>query len=269
MRCRVDRCWAGRYAATTPSCATLHPRGRVGAAHDGRAGAGLLLPACGLAGGAVEWCPKGEIRRLAVDCLDAYPDGTPRLRVPVGKTRRERMVPLHDEAAAALREVTASGQDGRTRLHRRAQWHPPPTTCSWNTASCSPITTCLRRRCARPVRRPAWWIPTAALPLRPIGFATRWGPSSPSAERNSIPSCRFSGHTSVSMALVYAQISDPEVLRDYQTSSVLAPPLAGPAAEGPAQWRLPSATLEWLKTNFFKNRVGVRALLAPAGGRAL
>jgi hypothetical protein len=48
---------------------------------------------------------KGEIRRLAVDCLDAYPDGTPRLRLPVGKTRRERMIPLHDEAALALREV--------------------------------------------------------------------------------------------------------------------------------------------------------------------
>ena len=48
---------------------------------------------------------RGEIRRLALDCLDAYPDGTPRLRLPVGKTRRERMIPLHDDAAVALREV--------------------------------------------------------------------------------------------------------------------------------------------------------------------
>jgi integrase len=50
---------------------------------------------------------RGEIRRLALDCLDTYPDGTPRLRLPVGKTRRERMVPLHDDAAAALRAVMA------------------------------------------------------------------------------------------------------------------------------------------------------------------
>jgi integrase len=48
---------------------------------------------------------KGEIRRLAIDCLDAYPDGYPRLRIPVGKTYTERMVPLHPQAAEALREL--------------------------------------------------------------------------------------------------------------------------------------------------------------------
>lgn len=36
---------------------------------------------------------RDEIRRLALDCLDAYPDGTPRLRIPAGKTKQERMIP--------------------------------------------------------------------------------------------------------------------------------------------------------------------------------
>lgn len=45
---------------------------------------------------------RGEVRRLALDCLDRYPDGTHRLRIPAGKTYKERIVPLHDEAAAAL-----------------------------------------------------------------------------------------------------------------------------------------------------------------------
>jgi site-specific recombinase XerD len=49
----------------------------------------------------------GEICCLAVDCLGAYPDGTPRLRLPAGKTFKERMVPLHEEAADALRAVVA------------------------------------------------------------------------------------------------------------------------------------------------------------------
>jgi integrase len=40
---------------------------------------------------------KGEIRRLTIDCLDTYPDGYPRLRIPVGKTCTERMIPLHPE----------------------------------------------------------------------------------------------------------------------------------------------------------------------------
>jgi hypothetical protein len=75
------------------------------------------------------------------------------------------------------------------------------------------------------------------------------------------------GHSSVSMALVYAQISDPEVLRDYQ--SVLGPgaTLAGPAAEALRRGAFPSATLEWLKTNFFKTELELgHCLRLPAEG---
>ena len=50
---------------------------------------------------------RSELRRLTTDCLDSYADGTARLRMPVGKTGRERMIPLHDEAADALRTVLA------------------------------------------------------------------------------------------------------------------------------------------------------------------
>src|SRR5437870_6641667 len=50
---------------------------------------------------------RDEIRRLALDCLDSYPDGTPRLRIPAGKTKQERMIPLHEEAATAIREIQA------------------------------------------------------------------------------------------------------------------------------------------------------------------
>ena len=50
---------------------------------------------------------RSEIRRLRLDCLDSYPDGTPRLCIPGGKTLEERVVPLHEEAAEALRAVQA------------------------------------------------------------------------------------------------------------------------------------------------------------------
>ena len=50
---------------------------------------------------------QNEIIRLSVDCLDSYSDGTPRLRLPAGKTYRERLVPIHQDAAAALRDVIA------------------------------------------------------------------------------------------------------------------------------------------------------------------
>lgn len=56
---------------------------------------------------------RGEIRNLDLDCLDAYPDGTPRLRVPVGKGKSERLVPLHEEAAAAIRELQQLAVEAR------------------------------------------------------------------------------------------------------------------------------------------------------------
>jgi integrase len=61
---------------------------------------------------------RDEIRRLAVDCLDSYPDGHPRLRIPVGKGYAERMIPLHPQAAEALQSVIelARQQQARPRF---------------------------------------------------------------------------------------------------------------------------------------------------------
>jgi hypothetical protein len=69
------------------------------------------------------------------------------------------------------------------------------------------------------------------------------------------------------MALVYAQISDPEVLRDYH--AVLGPgaTLAGPAAEALRSATIPPSTVEWLKTNFFKTALELgHCLRLPAEG---
>lgn len=69
------------------------------------------------------------------------------------------------------------------------------------------------------------------------------------------------------MALVYAPISDQEVLRDYQ--AVLAPgaTIAGPAAQELRSGALPDASVDWLKTNFFKTELELgRCLRLPAEG---
>ena len=75
------------------------------------------------------------------------------------------------------------------------------------------------------------------------------------------------GHRSASMSLVYAQISDREVLRDYK--SVLEPGsiIAGPAAAQLRSGALPKASVDWLKCNFFKTELELgHCLRLPAEG---
>jgi hypothetical protein len=57
------------------------------------------------------------------------------------------------------------------------------------------------------------------------------------------------------MSMVYARISDREVLRDYQ--AVLGPGavLAGPSAEILRSGGLSPDAVDWLKTNFFKTEL--------------
>ena len=69
------------------------------------------------------------------------------------------------------------------------------------------------------------------------------------------------------MALVYAQISDHQVLLDYQ--AVLGPgaTIAGPAALELRNGNLPDASIDWLKTHFFKTELELgRCLRLPAEG---
>jgi hypothetical protein len=57
------------------------------------------------------------------------------------------------------------------------------------------------------------------------------------------------------MSMVYARISDPEVLRDYQT--VLGPGalIAGPGAEAVRSGTLSADAIDWLKANFLKTEL--------------
>ena len=54
---------------------------------------------------------RTEITRLPLNCLDTYPDGTPRLHLPAGKMKRERIVPVNAEAAEAIRHVQSLRQE--------------------------------------------------------------------------------------------------------------------------------------------------------------
>jgi hypothetical protein len=198
---------------------------------------------------------RSEIRRLALDCLDTYPDGPPRLRLPVGKTRRKRMVPLHDEAATALREVMAL-RVGRGERALRDELTGAPTQYLFMEhgkllSDYYLFATSLRQTCQRVGLVDAQGRPT----ITPHRFRHTVGTQLAERGAKLHTIMQILGHQSVSMALVYAQISDPEVLRDYQ--AVLGPgaTLAGPAAEALRSGTVPPSAVEWLKTNFFKTEL--------------
>src|SRR5438876_1508601 len=56
-------------------------------------------------------------------------------------------------------------------------------------------------------------------------------------------------HASVDMSLVYAQISDREVLRDYDSVLGSGATIAGPSAEALRAGVLPQSAIDWLKSN--------------------
>lgn len=210
---------------------------------------------------------KGEIHRLAVDCLDRYPDGTPRLRLPAGKTYRERMVPLHDEAAHALREVIAL-RAGRKERAFIDEFTGEVTRFLFMDhgkllSDFYLFIASLRKACTAAGLVDADGQPTVSMHRFRHTVGTHLAERG--AKLHTIMSVL--GHRSVSMALVYAQISDPEVLRDYK--AVLGPGalIAGPGAETLRSGALTTSAIDWLKCNFFKTELELgHCLRLPAEG---
>jgi integrase len=177
---------------------------------------------------------RDEIRRLAIDCLDTYPDGHPRLRIPVGKGHAERSIPLHPQAAQALQPLIELA-------HRQAA----------------------RDRFDPSVGRPVQHIFLVRGKLLSVAFlfdlslkqaCTAAGLIDPGG-RPTVSAHRFRhtigtqlaeggarlqtimavlGHRSPAMSLIYASLSDPTVKQQYQDAldQHLGPDvtLAGPAA---------------------------------------
>jgi integrase len=196
---------------------------------------------------------RGEIAHLSFDCLDAYPDGTPRLHIPIGKTKRERMVPLHEEAAEAIRALQAAQQqrnvfpDHYTGLLRRYLFVHRGQRLKMEALFAKP----LEKACQQ-----AGLVDATGKPLI-TAHRFRHTVGTQLAERGARlhTIMRVLGHESPNMSMVYATISDKEVLKDYQM--VLAPGaiIAGPSTHAVRNGILSQNAVEWLKTNFFKTEL--------------
>ncbi|OKI28589.1 hypothetical protein A6A25_30710 [Saccharothrix sp. CB00851] len=203
---------------------------------------------------------RDEIRRLPIDCLDRYADGTGRLRLPARKTYKERVVPLHEDGTTALQKVVDLRRDGRERPFTDELTGQPVRYLFMQHGKLlstyylfdTPIQeACKAIGLVRPGGRDGQGRGTVTAHRFRHTVGTQLAERG--AKLHTI--MKVLGHSSVSMALVYAQISDQEVLRDYKTVLTLGATIAGPAADELKSGALPEEAVDWLKTNFFKTEL--------------
>jgi len=196
---------------------------------------------------------RGEIARLELDCLDRYADGTARLRIPAGKTKTERSIPIHEEAAEAItciQQLRSEAPDRGladeltgtlTRYLFVRYGQMMSTTYLFDSG--------MRIACT------AAGLSGGATNITAHRFRHTVGTQLAERGAKLHTIMAMLGHTSADMSLVYAQISDREVLRDYQ--AVLGPgaTIAGPSAAALRSGVMPASAVDWLKSNFFKTEL--------------
>jgi integrase len=213
------------------------------------------LQRCALLAARWSGARRTEIRKLHLDCLDAYPDGTPRLRLAAGKSLRERAVPVHEEAAQAIRDLVKL---------REAQ----PDKGIYDPDLGRPVRYLFLRNgvlanndylFARPLARICEDLAILNGDGKPAIHAHRFrhtlGTQLAEKGARTQTIMKILGHKSAGMSMTYANISDPVVLADYQ--SVLQPGavIAGPVADTLRAGQLGQDALDWLKTNFYKTEL--------------
>ncbi|MBV9328496.1 MAG: tyrosine-type recombinase/integrase [Chloroflexi bacterium] len=193
---------------------------------------------------------RDEIQRLSVDCLDRYPDGTARLHLPVGKTYTERLVPIKEEAAEAIRVLQNLHRGGRGLPDRktRLETHYLFMRKGKLLGRQYLFEDSLRAACTA-----AGLVGTQGSPTI-TAHRFRHTVGTKMAERGARLSSIMAmlGHHSPDMAMIYIAISDDEVRRDYEKMLQRGAIIAGPVATALGAGTLSAQTIDWMKTNFFK-----------------
>lgn len=210
---------------------------------------------------------SGEIHKLDLDCLDTYPDGTHRLRLAAGKSGKERVAPIHPEAADALRALVAQrraqtdrslfdpdlGREIRYLFLRNGRLASPDYL--------------FKRGLERVCEQLGFVDDQGRALIHPHRFRHTIGTQLGERGAKIQTIMKILGHSSAGMSMTYTSLSDPVVLADYQAVLTPGAVLAGPQAEAIRSGELTDEAVNWLSTNFYKTELELgRCLRLPQEG---
>ncbi len=150
----------------------------------------------------------GELRRLDLECLTETPEGRFSIRVPLGKLRTEREVPIDEETAALVRSI------------REKRGTPPPTSDPETARPlhlllCSPMGLLLSRNAFGRKLKKVAAVRGIAHNVHPHRLRHTYATE---LIRNglSLPAVmRLLGHTNLKMTLRYVEVTNDDLGRDY------------------------------------------------------
>jgi integrase len=198
---------------------------------------------------------RTEIRKLHLDCLDAYPDGTPRLRLAAGKSLRERSVPVHEEAAQAIRDLVKQREAQQDKGIYDPDLGRPVRYLFLRNGVLANHDYLFARPLARICEDLAILNGDGKPAIHAHRFRHTLGTQLAEKGARTQTIMKILGHKSAGMSMTYASISDPVVLADYQSVVQPGAVIAGPLADTLRAGQLGQDALDWLKTNFYKTEL--------------
>lgn len=197
---------------------------------------------------------REEIRRLDINALDFYQDGTPKLYIPIGKTNTSRWVPIQKEAEDAFKElleIRESAGNLRGLTDRKTGKLTDYLFMKKNYMLSSPhlFDYSMREAC----KQSGLLTETGKQKYTSHQFRHTIGTQMANRGASLATIMKMLGHLSPDMTIRYTYIHDETLKKDYQNSIdkdiIIA---GGEYAKQIKRQSLQQKEIDWIKNNFHK-----------------
>lgn len=195
-----------------------------------------------------------EIRRLDINALDYYNDGTPKLFIPIGKTNSSRWIPIHEDAVTAFKallEIRKTSGNLKGLPDRKTGKITDYLFMKQNYLLSS--TTLFQKSMSFACKKAGLLTDQGLHKYTSHQFRHTIGTQMANQGAALATIMKMLGHQSPDMTIRYAHIHDETVKRDYQGAINKEMIIAGGEyAEQIKKESLRKDEIDWIKANFHK-----------------